>query len=74
MSMPLTYLWQNLYKVVDQVIDTGEPVTIERNGVKLNIVLSPTDNPEEDVMSSVIQNQNTTTPQHNQRELERGEI
>ena len=59
MSMQLNYLWQNLYKVVDQVIDTGEPVTIERNGIKLNLVLS---NVEE--VKTNIHDQNTTSSSH----------
>jgi hypothetical protein len=28
----------NLYRVIDQVLETGEPVEIERNGQRLRIV------------------------------------
>jgi hypothetical protein len=38
-SMSLTRLRSNLYKVVDEIIETGIPVEIERNGRKLKIVL-----------------------------------
>ena len=35
----LTALRNNLFKIVDQVIQTGNPVIIERKGQKLKIVL-----------------------------------
>ena len=35
----LTALRNNLFKIVDQVIQTGNPVTVERKGHKLKIVL-----------------------------------
>ena len=35
----LTALRNNLFKIVDQVIQTGNPVFIERKGHKLKIVL-----------------------------------
>jgi antitoxin (DNA-binding transcriptional repressor) of toxin-antitoxin stability system len=38
MSMSVTELRANLYKVVDQVISTGIPVEIERHGVILKLV------------------------------------
>jgi len=39
MSMSLTALRQQLFKVVDQVIATGIPVEIKRNGHIVKIVL-----------------------------------
>ena len=38
-SISLTSLRNQLFKVVDQVIKTGIPVDLERNGHKLKIVL-----------------------------------
>ena len=38
-SMSLTALRNKLFKVVDEVIRTGIPVVIERNGHRLKIVL-----------------------------------
>lgn len=38
MSLSLTQLRANLYKIVDQVIATGVPVEIERNGIKVKLV------------------------------------
>ena len=35
----LTALRNNLFKIVDQVIQTGNPVTLERKGKTLKIVL-----------------------------------
>ncbi len=35
----LTALRNNLFKIVDQVIQTGNPVLLERKGQKLKIVL-----------------------------------
>ena len=35
----LTALRNNLFKIVDQVIQTGNPVIVERKGHKLKIVL-----------------------------------
>ena len=35
----LTALRNNLFKIVDQVIQTGNPVFLERKGQKLKIVL-----------------------------------
>jgi hypothetical protein len=35
----LTALRSNLFKIVDQVIETGNPVELERNGHRLKIVL-----------------------------------
>lgn len=32
----------NLYRVIDQVLETGEPVEIERNGQRLRIVPAET--------------------------------
>ncbi len=39
MSMSLTALRQQLFKVVDQVIATGIPIEIKRNGHIVKIVL-----------------------------------
>lgn len=39
MALSLTALRQQLFKVVDQIIKTGVPVEIERNGHRLKIVL-----------------------------------
>jgi prevent-host-death family protein len=38
-SVSLTALRQRLFKLVDQVIETGVPVEIERHGHRLKIVL-----------------------------------
>ena len=40
-SIPPTKLRANLYGVLDQIIDSGQPVTVERRGRKLRIVLVP---------------------------------
>jgi len=37
--MSLTSLRNNLFKIVDEVIKTGNPVEIERNGHRLKIIL-----------------------------------
>jgi len=36
--MTVTKLRQNIFKILDQVIETGLPVIVERNGKKLKIV------------------------------------
>jgi hypothetical protein len=38
-SVTLTALRQQLFRIVDQIIQTGIPVEIERNGHRLKIVL-----------------------------------
>lgn len=38
-SISLTALRSNLFKIVDEIIKTGNPVEIERNGHRLKIVL-----------------------------------
>lgn len=38
MAMTASTLRQNIYRILDQVIETGEPVIIERNGRRLRIV------------------------------------
>lgn len=38
-QMNLTHLRQHLYKVVDEVIATGNPQFLERKGYRLKIVL-----------------------------------
>jgi ribosome maturation protein Sdo1 len=39
MSLSLTEFRANLYKIVDEVINTGVPIEIERKGVKIRLVL-----------------------------------
>lgn len=39
MAMSLTALRQQLFKAVDQVIETGIPLEIERNGHQVKIIL-----------------------------------
>lgn len=41
MSITVTALRANLYRLIDQVIETGEPLTIERNGQQVVIARSP---------------------------------
>ena len=41
MSLSLTQLRANLYKIVDQIIETGVPVEIERKGIKIKLVPMP---------------------------------
>lgn len=38
MVMTASKLRENIYRVLDQVLETGEPVEIERNGRRLRIV------------------------------------
>lgn len=38
MTISLTHLRANLYKLVDQVIATGVPIEVERNGVLVKLV------------------------------------
>lgn len=38
MSVSLTELRQQLFKLADQVVDTGVPLVIERRGVRLKLV------------------------------------
>lgn len=38
MSISLTELRQNLFRLADEVIDGGEPLVIERRGVRLKLV------------------------------------
>jgi prevent-host-death family protein len=38
MSISITKLRADLYKIVDQVIETGLPVEIERHGKKVQII------------------------------------
>ncbi len=39
MVISITQLRANIYKIMDQVIETGEPIDIERNGgIRLRIV------------------------------------
>jgi hypothetical protein len=38
MKITLTELRQNLFRLADQVIDGGEPLLIERRGVRLKLV------------------------------------
>ena len=38
MTMSLTHLRTDLYKIIDQILETGIPVEIERRGKKLRII------------------------------------
>ena len=38
MSVTVSKLRQNIYQLLDQVIETGQPLEIERNGTRLRIV------------------------------------
>ena len=38
MTMTASKLRQDIYRILDSVIETGEPVEIDRNGVLLRIV------------------------------------
>lgn len=38
MTFTATQLRQDIYKILDQVLETGEPVEIERKGRRLKIV------------------------------------
>lgn len=38
-AVTLTELRSNLYKIVDQIIETGVPVEVQRGGHKIRIVL-----------------------------------
>lgn len=40
MSLTLTELRADLYKVVDQIIETGIPVEVRRDGHKIKIMLA----------------------------------
>jgi Antitoxin Phd_YefM, type II toxin-antitoxin system len=39
-AITLTELRADLYKVVDQIIQTGVPVEVQRNGHKIKIILA----------------------------------
>lgn len=41
MSITVTELRANLYRLIDQVIETGEPLVVERKGHKVVIERSP---------------------------------
>lgn len=34
-----TFLRQNLYKILDEILETGEPITIDRDGETLKLSL-----------------------------------
>jgi len=38
MTITASKLRENIYRVLDQVLETGEPVEIERNGRRLRII------------------------------------
>lgn len=38
MTVSATYLRQHVYQLLDQVLATGEPLVIERNGRRLQVV------------------------------------
>ena len=39
MSVNLTQLRNNLYQCIDELISTGEPIHIQRKGVKIKIII-----------------------------------
>lgn len=41
MPVSLTYLRSHIYEVVDEVIETGQPVEIERHGKRVLLVAEP---------------------------------
>lgn len=41
MSITVTELRANLYRLIDEVIETGQPLVVERNGHKVVIERSP---------------------------------
>ena len=43
MALTASKLRENVYRVLDQVLETGEPVEIERNGRRLRIIVDPDD-------------------------------
>ena len=43
MALTASKLRENVYRVLDQVLETGEPVEIERNGRRLRIIVDPAD-------------------------------
>ncbi len=45
MTITASKLRENIYRVLDQVLETGEPVEIERNGRRLRIVADDPPNP-----------------------------
>lgn len=55
MSMTLTELRADLYNAVDHVLETGEPLEIERKGRKLLIVPTPV----EDKFASLIKRESS---------------
>lgn len=48
MGVTATQLRQDIYQLLDKVIETGEPVEIIRNGKKLKIVLDEAELPKEE--------------------------
>lgn len=38
MAMTASKLRQDIYRILDQVLETGEPVIVERNGRRLRII------------------------------------
>lgn len=45
MKLTASKLRENIYKVLDRVLETGDPVEIERRGRRLRII--PADEPEQ---------------------------
>lgn len=45
MSWTASQLRQDIYRILDRILDTGEPVEIERKGRTLRIVPADTDQP-----------------------------
>ena len=42
MAVSLTELRQKLFKLADHVIDTGEPLIVERHGIRLRLIREET--------------------------------
>jgi hypothetical protein len=38
MPLSITKLRANLYKIIDQVIETGIPIEVERRGIKVKLI------------------------------------
>lgn len=53
--MTLSQLRQNVYRLIDHVLDTGEPLEINRKGRRLRLVL---DEPQGDRLAAIHTNPN----------------
>ena len=52
MTMTVTELRANIYKIMDNIVKTGQPIDIERSGKKLRII--PINNPPEGKLNRLI--------------------